>query len=1367
MSSQIQITGETKVKSLTGVLVGTSGVVSSLNIDGSLGIPQLDVNGKILVSQLPNSVMEYKGVWNAATNTPTLANGTGNQGDVYLCNVAGTVNFGAGAIAFFVGDQVIYSGSIWQRASGATGTVTSVAVTETGDSLNITGSPITTSGTINIGFNGTNLQYVNGAGNLTTFPILTGYVPYTGATQDVDLGAFSLNGKSLHIKGTAGNGHLGLKHQSAAATGSANESLIYADSLGDLSWQNANLYLSKFITSANTANRSYTFPNATCNIPDDSLVVHLAGTETITGAKTFSGYTTFTSTVDITSGLTFSNSGFTLVLQPPTLSVNRTVTLPNGTGTLALTSDLTGYLTAVTATSPLSSSGGTTPNITIAQATTSANGYLSSTDWNTFNNKQATITLTTTGTSGAATLIGATLNIPNYAPDLSGYVTLAGSQTITGAKTFSTFTKFDGGVILKNNVSASLAGYVGLSAYSASGNKGINIDFDTYSASFYFSGTLPYQYTFPAASGTIALVGGSGVGTVTSVAALTIGTSGTDLSSTVATSTTTPVITLNVPTASATNRGALSSADWTTFNNKQSALTNPVTGTGNNNYLAKFTGASTIGNSTIFDNGGNIGINNTNSYNKLDIVQVGSNNAVSGVGLKIVSDAGNAASMALSQSGRGTATIGMQASGAAPCNFVIGTDVTGAFLFKKGLGGTYGTDLSTGTTQMTLDASGNLGLNFTPSATGTNARALQLTNYGTVSGNGNIGSISLAANAYESADNSWNRVNATSAGLYQISYSGQHSWSYTGASTANSGITWTQAMTLESGGSLLLRTTSNPYSLGSLVVNHNSTYTRTYFQRGVDLIEIAPSDGTAANQISSSYTSAGSAYKPLSLSARQNSADLYLATSGNVLIGTTTDAGYKLDVNGTGRFSGNLTLAASTVGLVLNDTSGAAAGSVIFHNNGTQKWNLTTLATSNNFALYNNGGTNSYNLQIVHSTGAATFSSSVTAASITTNGNAYIQPNASSNNVGLFIQNNSTGGYGSSLALGLYGYTTSAYFNPLRIEASYPGYGLVNFYVKSQSNSSEISALQLGGTGAATFSNSFTTSDTSALFLSPSLGTNQTVFLQLGKNIADTYNSGEMSFKFVASGSSSNMVSLGFYGAGQKLNVLGNGNVGIGTNSPLNKLDIVQVGSNNAVAGVGLKIVSDAGNPASIALSQSGRGTVTIGMAAAGAAPADFVLGTDVTGNIIFKQGLAGTYGTDLTTGTERMRITSGGILQVANGSGTLGTIVGSERLNVNGDVYAYGKYTGTSFFESSDMRIKTLIQDNYQTKGIASITPKLYTKNGKVELGYYAQDFVGVLDSAISKGSDDMLSLSYREVHTAKIYALEQRIKELESKLN
>lgn len=65
---------------------------------------------------------------------------------------------------------------------------------------------------------------------------------------------------------------------------------------------------------------------------------------------------------------------------------------------------------------------------------------------------------------------------------------------------------------------------------------------------------------------------GAGSGSVTSVAALTLGTTGTDLSSSVANSTTTPAITLNVPTASASNRGALSAADWSTFNGKQAAL---------------------------------------------------------------------------------------------------------------------------------------------------------------------------------------------------------------------------------------------------------------------------------------------------------------------------------------------------------------------------------------------------------------------------------------------------------------------------------------------------------------------------------------------------------------------------------------------------------------------------------------------------------------------------------------------------------------------------------------------------------------------------------------------------------------------------
>ena len=102
-------------------------------------------------------------------------------------------------------------------------------------------------------------------------------------------------------------------------------------------------------------------------------------------------------------------------------------------------------------------------------------------------------------------------------------------------------------------------------------------------------------------------------GTVTNVAALTLGTSGTDITSTVATATTTPVITLNVPTASAANRGALSAADWTTFNNK-------FGGSGTTNFVSKFTGSSSLGDSSIFDDGTNVGIGNASPSRNLDVV---------------------------------------------------------------------------------------------------------------------------------------------------------------------------------------------------------------------------------------------------------------------------------------------------------------------------------------------------------------------------------------------------------------------------------------------------------------------------------------------------------------------------------------------------------------------------------------------------------------------------------------------------------------------------------------------------------------------------------------------------------------------------
>jgi hypothetical protein len=58
-----------------------------------------------------------------------------------------------------------------------------------------------------------------------------------------------------------------------------------------------------------------------------------------------------------------------------------------------------GTVTAVTATAPVVSSGGTAPNINMPAANTTTDGYLTSTDWNTFNSKAP-------ATSGTSILYG-------------------------------------------------------------------------------------------------------------------------------------------------------------------------------------------------------------------------------------------------------------------------------------------------------------------------------------------------------------------------------------------------------------------------------------------------------------------------------------------------------------------------------------------------------------------------------------------------------------------------------------------------------------------------------------------------------------------------------------------------------------------------------------------------------------------------------------------------------------------------------------------------------------------------------------------------------------------------------------------------
>jgi hypothetical protein len=72
------------------------------------------------ISSVTNALgaLNYKGTWNALTNSPTLADGTGTKGDYYVTSTAGTQTFGGLLLFFGVGDWIVYNGAVWQRVEG-------------------------------------------------------------------------------------------------------------------------------------------------------------------------------------------------------------------------------------------------------------------------------------------------------------------------------------------------------------------------------------------------------------------------------------------------------------------------------------------------------------------------------------------------------------------------------------------------------------------------------------------------------------------------------------------------------------------------------------------------------------------------------------------------------------------------------------------------------------------------------------------------------------------------------------------------------------------------------------------------------------------------------------------------------------------------------------------------------------------------------------------------------------------------------------------------------------------------------------------------------------------------------------------------
>ena len=101
------------------------------------------------------------------------------------------------------------------------------------------------------------------------------------------------------------------------------------------------------------------------------------------------------------------------------------------------------YVTSVTGTSPIVSSGGTTPAISIPAASSSVNGYLSSTDWSTFNGKEFALTF-----SSPLVRTTNTISIPVATTSVNGYLSATDWTTFNNKYNLPSLT--NGSVLFSN-----------------------------------------------------------------------------------------------------------------------------------------------------------------------------------------------------------------------------------------------------------------------------------------------------------------------------------------------------------------------------------------------------------------------------------------------------------------------------------------------------------------------------------------------------------------------------------------------------------------------------------------------------------------------------------------------------------------------------------------------------------------------------------------------------------------------------------------------------------------------------------------------------------------------------------------------------